>query len=129
MAGRRLTELADTLVRDHGLPFKTAHAISGKLIAARQRDAVAPLSQLLSEASGELLPAPLTYSEEALEEILSPRHFVMVRRTYGGPAPEETMKASKASRAAFDADRTWWATTTERLTHAQERLADRAARL
>ena len=124
-----LTELADTLVRDHGLPFKTAHAISGKLIARAPARCRGAARQLLSEASGELLPAPLTYSEEALEEILSPRHFVMVRRTYGGPAPEETMKASKASRAAFDADRTWWATTNERLTHAQERLAARAARL
>ena len=33
-----LTELADTLVRDHGLPFKTAHAIAGRLVAGRQRD-------------------------------------------------------------------------------------------
>ena len=33
-----LTELADTLVRDHGLPFRTAHAITARLIAARERD-------------------------------------------------------------------------------------------
>src|SRR5206468_10420222 len=41
-----LTELADTLVRDRGLPFKTAHAIAGRLIAARQRDAGRPLAAL-----------------------------------------------------------------------------------
>src|SRR5581483_3164361 len=30
-----LTELADTLVRQHGLSFKTAHAIAARLAAAR----------------------------------------------------------------------------------------------
>src|SRR5207244_9636414 len=33
-----LTELADTLAREHGVPFKTAHAIAGRLMAARQAD-------------------------------------------------------------------------------------------
>ena len=28
--GTTLTELADTLARDHGLPFVTAHAIAGR---------------------------------------------------------------------------------------------------
>src|SRR5213083_562300 len=39
-----LTELADTLVRDHQLPFRTAHAITARLIAARERDPRGPLS-------------------------------------------------------------------------------------
>ena len=33
--GTTLTELADTLVREHGLPFQTAHAIAGALLKAR----------------------------------------------------------------------------------------------
>src|SRR3977135_4604880 len=32
-----LTELADTLTRDHQLPFRTAHAIAGRLVQARER--------------------------------------------------------------------------------------------
>ena len=35
--GTTLTELADTLVRDHGLPFRTAHAIAARLLKARSR--------------------------------------------------------------------------------------------
>src|SRR6266550_4297653 len=31
-----LTEFADTLVRDHGVPFRTAHHIASRLIAAKQ---------------------------------------------------------------------------------------------
>ena len=33
-----LTELADTLVREHGLPFRTAHAIAGRLMRERDKD-------------------------------------------------------------------------------------------
>src|SRR5262249_37323951 len=92
-----LTELADTLVRDQGLPFKSAHGIASRLIAARQRDATRPLAELLAEASGEVLGSPLSYSEAQLAEILSPRHFVNMRKTLGGPAPEETARAARAS--------------------------------
>ncbi len=124
-----LTELADTLVRDHGLPFRTAHAISARLIAARQQDQAGPLSALVAEASRELLGTPLTYSEDELRRILSPRHFVEVRRTYGGPAPEETARASTAARAALDVDRRWWNRATEALAAAEQHLIRRAARL
>ena len=81
------TELADTLVREHDVPFRTAHAITGRLIAAR-RDPERPLVAL-AEASAEPAGHAPHALEPALAEILSPRHFVAVRRTHGGPAPEE----------------------------------------
>jgi argininosuccinate lyase len=124
-----LTELADTLVRDHGLPFKSAHGIAGRLIAARQRDAVRPLSALLAEASREVLGSPLAYSDAQLAEILSPRHFVNVRRTWGGPAPEETLRAAKASRQQLEADDAWWTNATNALADAERKLSERSAAL
>jgi argininosuccinate lyase len=124
-----LTELADTLVRDRGLPFKTAHAIAGRLIAARQRDAGRPLAALLADISTDLLGAPLVYSDEALARILSPRHFVEVRRTLGGPAPEQTARASGESRQAIAADEAWWTNATEALAAAERTLAERSAAL
>ena len=44
----------------------------------------------------------------ALEHVLSPRHFVEIRKTLGGPAPERTTEAIAASRAALAADDAWW---------------------
>jgi argininosuccinate lyase len=124
-----LTELADTLVRDHRLPFKTAHAIAGRLVAGRQRDPDRRLVDLLADASRELLGAPLAYSEEALATILSPRHFVEVRRTLGGPAPAETARAAKASRQQLEADEAWWSQATGALGQAEQKLAERSAAL
>src|SRR5262249_25780323 len=48
---RTLTELADTLVRDHGLPFRTAHAIASRLMREREADPNTPLSATLAKAS------------------------------------------------------------------------------
>jgi argininosuccinate lyase len=124
-----LTELADTLVRDHAMPFRTAHAIAGRLIAARQREPERPLADVLSAASKDVLGEAITYSETALAEILSPRHFVAVRRTHGGPAPEETARAAAVSRQLLDADEAWWEQATNALADAERRLAERSAGL
>jgi argininosuccinate lyase len=124
-----LTELADTLVRDHALPFKTAHAIASRLITARQQDASAPLSQLLARVSAEVAGRTIAYSDPDLARILSPRHFVEVRTTPGGPAPSETARAAQLSHAQLEADEGWWSTTTAGLAAAERRLAERASAL
>ena len=94
-----LTELADTLVRDHGVPFTSAHAIAGRLIGGRAARAEAAACRRCSRTrrpscSARRLRIPRTRSRE----ILSPRHFVNVRATLGGPAPEET--AARGERVA-----------------------------
>jgi argininosuccinate lyase len=124
-----LTELADTLVRDHGLSFKIAHAISARLIAARQHDRDAPLADLLASASAQLVGTPIVYDEADLAHILSPRHFVTVRRTHGGPAPEETLRAARRSRELLEHDQSRLTSETDALTAAERRLADRASSL
>jgi argininosuccinate lyase len=124
-----LTELADSLARNRGLPFRTAHAICGRLIALRQTHPESPLHDLLKQASGAVLDAPLDYSETELTTILSPRHFVEVRKTLGGPAPEETARAAGVSCKKLEADETWRAAVANALKEAQSKLAERSASL
>jgi argininosuccinate lyase len=123
-----LTELADTLVRDHGLPFKTAHAVASRLVTARQREPARPLAELLARASADL-GAPVVYSDAELAEILSPRHFVSVRRTPGGPAPSETSAAVRQSREALARDQAWLDRTRAALAAAESRLRGRSQAL
>lgn len=124
-----LTELADTLVRDHGLPFRRAHAIASALVAKRARHAAISLSDALASVSAELAGVAVRYSERELAEILSPRHFVEVRRTHGGPAPQETGRALNESRQRLAADQRWWADAMEALRAAETRLAERSEAL
>jgi len=57
-----------------------------------------------------------------LQQVLSPAHFVNVRKTYGGPAPEETGRAIAASRRLLDSDRQSWRLSRERLDRAAANL-------
>jgi len=124
-----LTELADTLVRNHGLPFRAAHGIAGRLIAAYAAPGHLPLAELLAQVSRDVLGAPIRYTEGQLAEILSPRHFVNVRRTWGGPAPEETARAAAVSRSRLEADEIWRRDTREALRSAENKLAESGAAL
>jgi len=124
-----LTELADTLARDHDLPFRTAHAVAGRLMAARERHPDRSIGELLAEASDTLPGGALAYSDAALNTILSPRHFVNVRGTLGGPAPEETARAAKVSRGQLETDETWRGNATAALAQAERTLAERSATL
>jgi argininosuccinate lyase len=124
-----LTELADTLVRDHSLPFRSAHAVASALVSRRAHDPVTPLSELLIAASDEISGKQVRYTENELAEILSPRHFVDVRRTYGGPSPVEVDRALDQSRDRLMTDQRWWADAMDALKGAEQRLAERTAGL
>ena len=124
-----LTELADTLVREHGLPFRKAHEIAAHLVGGRQRHPDRGFAALLTDASTEVLGRPLSYTDAQLRHILSPRYFVEIRRTFGGPAPDETARAAKVSREQLDADEAWWTAATHALAKAEQTLAERSAAL
>ncbi len=127
--GTTLTELADHLVREHGIPFAGAHAIAARLGRARRERPDAPLGATLAAVSGDLLGEPLQYPDARLAEILSARHFVDVRGTHGGPAPRETARALEQSRLLLDDDRAWLAGTREALAAAEARLRRRCEAL
>jgi argininosuccinate lyase len=127
--GTTLTELADTLVRNHGLSFRNAHAIAALLLKARTEDPSAAMSDALARASNAILGRPLEYSESDLHRIMSPRHFVEVRTTFGGPAPSETSRAITQSARLLQRDRTDWQTRRAQLQRAEATLAAKAKSL
>jgi argininosuccinate lyase len=131
-AGERwitLTELADTLVREHGLAFGAAHGVARRVVEAHAGDPAAPLADAVEAATEQLLGTAVRCDERALSEALSARHFVEVRRTHGGPAPDETRRALGVSRSLLDADRTWLEETEGALESAAAESKRRSAAL
>ena len=127
--GTTLTELADTLVREHALPFTIAHGVAALVLKARTEDPGASLTAALATASVALRGAPIEESDARLRAILSPRHFVEVRRTHGGPSPDETARAIAESRALLREDQAAWAARRDRLAAAETRLSERVRQL
>jgi argininosuccinate lyase len=124
-----ITELADTLTRDHGLPFKAGHAIAARLIEGTRRSPGTPLAAILHDVSKEVTGTALVYTDEQLAQILSPQHFVEVRKTYGGPSPSETQRAIGVSKNALEGDQRWLAETRGRLSAADGKLRTASALL
>jgi hypothetical protein len=83
----------------------------------------------VAEATARLPGGPIHVEESRLSAVLSPRHFVAVRRTHGGPAPEETARALGESQSVLDADRAWLNRTRDGLEGAAAELNRRSAAL
>jgi argininosuccinate lyase len=117
-----VTELADTLSRDHQIPFKTSHAIASRLVQECGGDSGGTVADALERIAIAVWGKPLGYTPEQLAEILSPTHFVQVRNMPGGPAPEQTAIAIAASRSRLASDQRWLDFTLQGLREAEERL-------
>jgi argininosuccinate lyase len=124
-----VTELADTLARERGVPFKMAHGIAATFVAAASAQPGTSLSAVLREISEQMLGTPIEYTEEALAETLSPDHFIRVRTTPGGPAPAEMTRAIDRSRLAQARDESWFEQTAGKLRAAEHALRQSAAAL
>jgi argininosuccinate lyase len=100
-----VTELADVLVRDHGLSFGEAHEIVSEVVRrARAPNAAEAEPAALLAAAAHARGHRIEYAAADLARILGPENFVEVRRTLGGPSPEIVVAALRDARARLAAD-------------------------
>lgn len=78
------TDLADWLVREAGVPFREAHHVTGRAVAAAERAGVKLHELPMSE-----LQAIDARIGEGVYEVLSVDASVRSRRSYGGTAPDQ----------------------------------------
>jgi argininosuccinate lyase len=116
-----VTELADTLTREHDLPFKAAHRIAAAFVVEATRRPHESRADILKEISSSIGRA-IAYDEDRISEILSPDYFVRVRKTPGGPAPEEVRGALARSQERMKDDERWTNERVDGLRRAEERL-------
>lgn len=127
-----ITELADTLVRDVKLPFRTAHHIVSNIVdvLTKEQKALRALSLAqLDEAAVAVTGKPTGLSESRLRQAVDPVHFVEVRNIIGGPAPDEMRRYLAAADLRRSADEALVADRAERLQMravARRRLIDGA---
>ena len=129
VGGTTMTELADTLVRDHGLAFRCAHGIAALFLKATTENPNGALTAALAQASETVIKRKLDYTEDQLRTITSPQHFVSVRKTHGGPAPSETARAIEVSKRLLADHRDSWASRRRHLEQAETALRDRVQAL
>ncbi|AFC99291.1 argininosuccinate lyase [Methanocella conradii HZ254] len=116
------TEIADTIVRATGLPFRTAHGIVGRLA----RGGGDPSLDDVDEASMAMIGRKLSdmgLTEEMLEEAKDPMKNVERRKILGGPAKSAIRKKLAAENARLKADEKALAALREKLDEASGELS------
>jgi argininosuccinate lyase len=122
-----VTELADVLVRQAGLPFSTAHKVVAQCVAeALEKDGVISHS-MLQRAFTDITSGELTMSDEETAAAMSAENFVNVRTIYGGPAPSETRRALGVEENDLRKQRIWLADSRGRLDKANAALDNTVA--
>lgn len=114
-SGITLTELADWLVREHQLPFRTAHSIVSRVAnRLRQRPSrrkgelwAEAVSKLTARFSRDTTGGAIRIPPKLVSRILDPARFVGARKVFGGPAPE-TVRRSIRRHLKWNADRRRW---------------------
>ena len=85
------TDLADYLAAK-GLPFRSAHAVSGRLVQYAEQS-----GRKLTELTLEEMRRESPLFEEDIYQVIAPAQCLAARKTFGGPAPEAVETALKAA--------------------------------
>lgn len=105
------TAVADGLVRDVGLSFRSAHHVLSRLVS----DGGAMTDERLGQVASEIAGHPVEIEPGWTARMLDPWAFVEARTVPGGPAPSEVTRALHAARARLDTDRAWIEETESRI--------------
>ena len=125
-----LTELADRSCAITACRSGRHTRIAARVMPAGSSDPDASLSALLADAPPNCTGRRCTTASAELADILSPRHFVEVRKTLGGPAPGETAPCCRrVTRRPCETDQAWWTACTQALADAERQLAHECGNL
>ncbi len=97
------TEIADTIVRATGLPFRTAHGIVGRLARGDGDPSLADVDRASMDMIGKKL-SRMGLTEKALDEAKDPLKNVRRRSILGGPARSTVTKRIAAEKERLKAD-------------------------
>lgn len=92
------TELADVMVREKNMPFRTAHNIVGRVVsdAIEQNLKATDLDdEFINQAAIEVTGKPVDLGDELVKQALNPALNVKARTVRGGPAPSAVKDAIK----------------------------------
>lgn len=108
-------ELADALMRNHGLPFRIGHHFASEVVSYAKKNNIKPLEFPYAEAQriyaetvhGTDYPQTLPMSEAQFKENLDPVMIVKNRKTTGGPQPAEMQRMIAAANEDLAAQQNW----------------------
>ena len=123
------TALADALVQQHGLAFRSAHSIVSALVNRSVAEDKSIDATMVRDVGKDVLGIDVNVSEEFVSTALDPRAFVAARTIYGGCAPAATGTALEGCYQRIERDLTRLLTIRESIYAADDRRAALVAEL
>jgi argininosuccinate lyase len=99
------TELADTLVREKNLPFRTAHMLVGALVRKALNNNIPPAqvkAKDLDQIAQRLIGRTVGLSDSQITYALNPEEFIRKRKIFGGPNMDRVGKMIGTSSKNLD---------------------------
>jgi argininosuccinate lyase len=126
------TELADLLVREEGLPFRTSHSIVGNVVATALKQGLranAITAEMVKNAAAEVSGEPVTLTPEQVARALDPVQNLAEKKASGSPSTPETERLIDIAVASLDRHHEASDRWRQRQQQAAEELARAAAEL
>ncbi len=101
------TDLADMLVKQANLSFRTAHHIVAQLVTNTSKNGIKPrdiTSMMINIAAMQVINRPLDLSDEAVNQALDPKLSYKYKKVYGATSPEDILQQIDESRHQLNYD-------------------------
>jgi argininosuccinate lyase len=124
-------ELAETLQREHHIPFRVGHHFASELVLYARQNGLLPKTFPYAEAvriyaeagkKYQIAEMRLPLDEATFRRTLSPESMVRTRVGIGGPQPAEVRRMLGEARKALAADRQWVYERRRHLAEAEAKL-------
>ena len=102
------SELADTLAREKGLSFRTAHRIMGTVVRQALAEGRKPSgidAAMIDAAAQEVIGKPLGLDAGILARALDPAQIVAAREGFGATAPQRVLESLQRRSSELERDR------------------------
>ncbi len=124
--------LADAIVRERDLSFRTAHHVVARLVRNAVRDGVtveAVTGAMLDAAAQETLGRPLGLATPWVREQLDPARFLEALATEGSPSPREMAKQLADAEGRLTRHRAWRESRRQQIEQGRRLLAEAVRRV
>lgn len=118
-----ITQLAEEIVQQTELSFRTAHQIVSKVAreALAEKKKVTQIdANLLNQASLKIIGKSLNFTDQLIQRSLNPQRFIELRTITGGPAPRETERQINLAMIKLKKDEGWVDEKWEQLANSQK---------
>lgn len=121
------TELANMLVRNYKVPFRTSHRIVGVVVKTLLEEGksfrdVTP--ELVAEVSKQILGHALTVKAQEIRDATEPSHAVESCQVRGGPSPKEVKRMAATRTTTMAESKIWISERKNKLKKTHKKLED-----